>query len=68
MRTLERKQETRRKIEMGGLVKKAGLHEESAAVLFGLLLEAREKLEEADAIKIRHYWKIKGDIAFTMDE
>lgn len=38
----ERKQDTRQKIQLGGLVKKAGLHEEPPAVLLGLLLEAKE--------------------------
>lgn len=36
MKTLERKQETRRKIQLGELVKKAGLADEATAVLLGL--------------------------------
>ena len=35
-----RKADTRNKIQLGGLIVKAGLAEEPAAVLLGLLLEA----------------------------
>ena len=66
MKILERKQDTRRKIQLGGLVKKAGLDNESTAVLFGLLLEAVESLQGGDAESIKSRWRLKGDIAFTM--
>lgn len=65
-RILERKRETRLKIELGGLIKKAGLHEESRAVLLGLLCEAAAKLTEENAESQRTTWKILGDIAFTV--
>jgi hypothetical protein len=65
MRKLERKQDTRRKIQLGGLVKKAGLDEETTAVIYGLLLDARERLMNDDAEDIRRSWKIKGDLALT---
>lgn len=67
MKTLERKQDTRRKIQLGGLVKKAGLHDESAAVLLGILTEAAETLELPDAEAVKERWRLKGDILFTMD-
>jgi len=67
MKNLERKQDTRRKIQLGGLVKKAGLDNESTAVLLGLLLESKEKLEEEGADKIKRNWQIKGDIALTLE-
>ena len=38
-----RKADTRNKIQLGGLIVKAGLAEEPAAVLLGLLLEAAER-------------------------
>ena len=41
-----RKQDTRRKIELGGLVIKAGLAGESAEVLLGLLVEAKSALAD----------------------
>jgi len=65
MRNLERKQDTRKKIQLGGLIKKAGLGEESTAVLLGILLDAKEKLEESNADSLKLSWKIKGDIALT---
>lgn len=68
MKTLERKQDTRRKIQLGGLVKKAGLHDEATAVLLGLLLEAAESLQGDEAQNIKSRWRLKGDIALTTSE
>ena len=65
MRNLERKQDTRRKIQLGGLVKKAGLDGEATAVIFGLLLEAKQKLDEGDSVKVRDDWRIIGDLALS---
>ena len=65
LKTLERKQDTRRKIALGGLIKKAGLDNEPTAVLLGLLLEAQEKLNHKAADRVREHWRIMGDIALT---
>ena len=67
MKTLERKQDTRHKIQLGGLIKKAGLDGEKTAVLYGLLLEAKEKLENTNVNDTREAWRVKGDIALTME-
>lgn len=67
MKTIERKQETRQKIQLGGLIKKAGLHEESTAVIYGLLLDAVEQLQSNQAEDIRKAWRLKGDIALTRE-
>ena len=64
----ERKQETRRKIQWGGLIKKAQLNDETTAVLYGMLLEAQEKLTGKQADTIRQHWRIKGDIALTLEK
>lgn len=64
----ERKQDTRQKIQWGGLIKKAGLHEEPPAVLLGLLLEAKENLESSVGEKIREGYRLRGDIMFTMEK
>ena len=61
LKSLERKQETRTKIQLGGLIKKAGLHQELPSVIYGLLLEAKEKLQSAEAEIIKAHWKVKGD-------
>ena len=65
MKNIERKQDTRRKIQLGGLIKKASLDSETTAVLFGLLLDAQEKLSGEGAQEIRQEWRIKGDLALT---
>lgn len=67
LRLEARKQDTRVKIQLGGLVKKAGLHEEPTAVLYGLLLEAKEKLESKAGIQQREAWRLQGDIALTQE-
>lgn len=63
MKNLERKQDTRHKIQLGELIKGAGLAEETIAVLYGLLLEAKEKLQSKDADNIRQNWHTKGETA-----
>jgi len=68
MRNIERKQDTREKIKLGGLVKKAGLDQLPTAVLYGLLLDSAEKLLTADAKDVQESWKIKGDLALTEDK
>ena len=62
-----RKQDTRGKIMMGGLVIKAGLgylHEEQKDVLLGILVDAREKLAgESQEVSVEHF-KALGKQAF----
>lgn len=65
MKNLERKQDTRRKIQLGGLIKKAGIDGETTAVIYGLLMEASEKLLSDEADHYRKDWRIKGDVALT---
>ncbi len=65
MRQLERKEDTRRKIQLGGLIKKAGLATESTAVLLGLLLEARELLDSGQSEETKKRWQLMGDILLT---
>lgn len=43
-RTDDRKKDTREKIQLGGLIAKAGLRYEKRALLLGLLIEARRSL------------------------
>lgn len=60
MISLNRKADTRRKIQLGGLIKKAGLDLEPMTVLYGLLLNSKENLE-----KNREQWHQKGKASFT---
>ena len=43
-RTDDRKKDTREKIQLGGLIAKAGLRYEQRALLLGLLIEAKRNL------------------------
>lgn len=64
MQSLERKKDTRRKIELGGLIRKAGLDTETTAVLYGALLEIVERLQSDDGNQQRTIWRTRGDLAF----
>ena len=60
----ERRQDTRRKIQLGGLVIKAGLADEQPAVILGLLTAAKRVLSGQNAADSRRRWKELGDKAF----
>lgn len=60
----ERRQDTRRKIRLGGLVIKAGLGDEEPAVILGLLAAAKRVLSGPNAAASRRRWKELGDQAF----
>ena len=68
IKTIERKQDTRLKIQLGELVKKAGLDQEDRVVIFGLLLEAVEKLEGNQAEQQRQAWKNRGVSTVNMSQ
>ena len=61
----ERKVRTRRLIELGGLVSKAGIEELNNNALLGALLDIKEKLKEESTVK---KWKDKGAAAFEKDK
>jgi len=64
MSVVARKEDTRNKIMMGGLIVKAGLyylHDDNKAVLLGILLDAKEKLSDKQYMA---YVKKLGDEAF----
>jgi len=48
-----RKKDTREKIELGGLIAKAGLRYEKRAVLLGALIELRRRLSNDEAERTR---------------
>ncbi|WP_029006379.1 type IV conjugative transfer system coupling protein TraD [Azorhizobium doebereinerae] len=48
-----RKKDTREKIELGGLIAKAGLRYEKRAVLLGALIELGQRLKADDAERMR---------------
>ncbi len=63
----DRRRDTRRKIQLGGLIIKAGLAEEEPAVILCLLEAARRVLSGAHAAASRQRWKDLGDQAFTQE-
>jgi hypothetical protein len=60
-----RKADTRNKIQLGGLIVKAGLAEEPAAVLLGLLLEAAGTLSGPGAGIAQRRWRKTGEAALS---
>jgi hypothetical protein len=67
MATAARKADTRRKIQLGGLIIKDGLAEEELAVLLGMLTAVARVLNAANAMESRRRWKELGDRAFGSD-
>lgn len=63
----QRRLDTRRKIQLGGLVVKAGLADEEPAVILGLLAAAKRVLSGSNAAASRQRWKELGDQAFAQD-
>jgi hypothetical protein len=60
----DRRLDTRHKIQLGGLVIKAGLADEESAVILGLLTAAKRVLTGHNAAESRRRWKEIGDKAF----
>jgi len=57
-----RKIDTRHKIELGGLVIKAGLGETSKAIILGALLSAMEQMQKEPETK--KLFQLKGEASF----
>lgn len=62
----ERKRDTHQKIQLGGLVVKAGLRDVEKAVILGALIKLVEDIE-AGAASVETY-RVAGDLAFRQDE
>ena len=67
MNTQYRKQDAHEKIQLGGLVVKAGLREVDKAVILGALLEVAKAYDDADQVQIER-WASTGDEAFLIEE
>jgi Conjugal transfer protein TraD len=68
---IERRRRTRRLIELGGLMVKAGILEltrDDRALIYGALLWMAEKLESDQGVHAREVWAAKGKQAFKLDE
>ena len=66
MKTSARKKDTREKIELGGLIVKAGLRYEKRALLLGLLLDAAGRMRGNEAERLR--LTVIGTAAFGRDD
>jgi hypothetical protein len=64
----ERRLDTRHKIQLGGLVIKAGLDGEAPAVILGILTAAKRVLSGQHAADSRQRWKALGDQAFGQSD
>jgi hypothetical protein len=64
----ERRLDTRHKIQLGGLVIKAGLAGEEPAVLLGILTAAKRVLSGQHAADSRRRWQELGDQAFGQSD
>ncbi|WP_109807113.1 conjugal transfer protein TraD [Sphingosinithalassobacter portus] len=64
---MKRRERTRKLIELGGLVAKAGLVEltdDDRAVIFGLLVEGAAKLRGEHREEVQTLWRRRGKRAF----
>lgn len=61
-----RKKDTREKIELGGLIVKAGLRFEKRALLLGALIELQKRLKSDDSVRAR--LMVIGAKAFDNDD
>ena len=62
----KRKQDTRRKIELGGLVIKSELSQYNKDVILGALIDAVNQL--SDNPDLKRLWQLKGQQAFLETE
>lgn len=65
LKLLERKARTRRLIELGGLIAKSELDKQPNNVLYGMLLEAKDKLKNDAQLK---EWAKRGGKAFASEQ
>lgn len=63
-----RKGDTRHKIELGGLVIKAGLGDEDRAVILGALLDAARAIKSLNGSDKRERFSMVGKQAFLLEE
>lgn len=63
-----RKQDTRNKIQLGGLVIKAGLGEEETAVIFGALLLTAEAINGPEGEAAKRRFRREGDRVFSAEQ
>ena len=67
---MQRRERTRRLIELGGLVQKAGLAElvdDDRAALYGAFLEIADQLGNGDGAHVRELWRRRGKRTFESE-
>jgi hypothetical protein len=63
---IDRKLDTRNKIELGGLIIKAGLSELPKSMILGLLTEAKNAIDADN--KILEHYQVTGDLEFSKSQ
>jgi len=63
-----RKADTRQKIQLGGLIVKAGLADQNPAVILGALMLAADALNGPNAEAEKERFRAAGDEAFAKSE
>ena len=63
-----RREDARRKIQLGGLVIKAGMADYPAAVILGALALAAEAIKSGNSEAIKARFQTAGDTLFSGDE
>lgn len=61
----QRKLETRKKIEWGGLVVKSKMHLYSKEIILGSLIDAEEKMRSENGATAQNYFSERGKKAFS---
>ena len=67
---MQRRERTRHLIELGGLVRKAGLVElmdDDRAVLYGALLDIAARLRDVQGAETLALWRRRGKRAFDLE-
>ena len=67
MSTQHRKKDAHEKIQLGGLVNKAGLRDADKSVVLGALLEVAEAIDNDNREQIKR-WRSAGKQAFATDQ
>jgi len=63
----QRKADAHEKIQLGGLIVKAGLREMDRAILLGALMDVKKTIEQSDAKKIQA-WRSAGIVALKQSD
>lgn len=64
----ERKLDAHQKIQLGGLVVKAGLRDMDKNIILGMLIDGMKNMHKQNGAAYEGHYKELGDTGFTIDE